>query len=591
MGLLEKALNFKKEISGNGKKTIMDRITGPAETGLPGEKPAASAAGREEADILYLGREDLVSVDDETAGKDAASEPQTAAGSGGGARSDAKPKFTIEAEEKSAGPQTKQAWDDSGVLLDNLALYELSRDLLKAASTKELFDVILFSVMGQVGASSSSIMMPSKEIPDEWEIEESRGVTINKDEVVFRPHAGILKELITRKEILDMDEFKDDPAFSDDYYNYISIDAKLLVPITFNDDILGVIVLGNKLNNMDYTGEEKGFFNIIAEYSAFSYRAIRFKEVNDAGSGPGSHISAVDRIRGRIAAEGGIGRVREIIRDEFTGLGITGFSIFVKDEGSRDFVFFTAELENRLKLDEPDFRIPSTATLIQDIARSESPIMFNEPQRSKSLIEIFTDRQLKAMSILDLFTFKLANDLLGFVMIYEMSDSSPLDYTHARIMKFMDFIFPYVTIVREMEYRRGSYMDTIERVFHRVNDEIKNARDLSIPVTLVLISIKNFKRYQALFGNEKVKSMFIHFEKFSRTRLGERDFSVRFDRSKILLVLPGKDKKFAVPLANAICNEMTQSFSTRDVQLLVTFLAAEYPIDGKDAYALVDAVS
>lgn len=134
-------------------------------------------------------------------------------------------------------------------------------------------------------------------------------------------------------------------------------------------------------------------------------------------------------------------------------------------------------------------------------------------------------------------------------------------------------------------------MDTIERVFHRVNDEIRHARDLSIPVTLVLISIKNYKRYQALFGNEKVKSMFIHFEKFSRSRLGERDFSVRFDRNRILLVLPGKDKKYAVPLANAICNELIQSFSTRDVQLLVTFLTAEYPIDGKDAYGLVDAVS
>ncbi len=591
MGLLEKALHFKKEISSNGKKTIMDRITGPAETGIPADKLPEPAGGRDDAEILYLGQDDLVSVDDETAGEGTAAEPQPEAGPGVVTGTDAKPKFTIEAEERPAVRQAKPAWDDSGVLLDNLALYELSRDLLKAASTKELFDVILFSVMGQVGASSSSIMMPSREIPDEWEIEESRGVTINKDEVVFRPHAGILKELISREEILDMDEFKDDPAFSDDYYNYISIDAKLLVPIKHNEDVLGAIVLGNKLNSMDYTGEEKGFFNIIAEYAAFSYRAIRFKEVNDAGSGPGSHISAVDRVRDRMAAEGGIGKVRDIIRDEFSELGITGFAIVVKDEGSKDFVFFTAERENTLKLDEPDFRIPSTATLIQDITHAESPIMFNELQRSKSLIEIFTDRQLKAMSILDLFTFKLGDDLLGFVMIYEMSDTSPLDYVHARIMKFMDFIFPYISIVRELEYRRGAYMDTIERVFHRVNDEIRHARDLSIPVTLVLISIKNYKRYQALFGNEKVKSMFIHFEKFSRSRLGERDFSVRFDRNRILLVLPGKDKKYAVPLANAICNELIQSFSTRDVQLLVTFLTAEYPIDGKDAYGLVDAVS
>ncbi len=585
MGLLEKALNFKKEIGSNGKKTIMDRIKGPAETGLPEEKNRGTEAGQNDAEILYLDQEDLVSVDNE----DVVSESE--AGADSPRRTDTMPKFSIAPADQEAERAARPAWDDSGVLLDNLALYELSKDLLKAATTKELFDVILFSVMGQVGASSSSIMMPSREIPDEWEIEESRGVTINKDEVVFRPHAGILKQLIARKEIIDMDEFKDDPSFSDDYYNYISIDAKLLVPIMYNEDVIGTIVLGNKLNSEDYTGEEKGFFNIIAEYSAFSYRTIRFKEMNDAGSGPGSHVSAVEKVRSRVTAEGGIGKVREIIQDEFIELGITGFAIFVKDESSRDYVFFAAEPENRLKLDDPDFRISSTTSLIQDIIHAESPIMFNELQRSKSLIEIFTDRQLRTMSILDLFTFKLGDDLLGFIMIYEMTESVPLDYVHARIMKLIDFIFPYIAIFRELEYRRGGYIDTIERVFNRVNDEIKNARDLSIPVTLVLISIKNYKRYHGLFGHEKVKSMFIHFEKFTRTRLGERDFSVRFDRNKILVVLPGKDKKFAVPLANAICNEMIQSFSTRDVQLLVTFLTAEYPIDGRDAFSLMDSVN
>jgi GGDEF domain-containing protein len=85
--------------------------------------------------------------------------------------------------------------------------------------------------------------------------------------------------------------------------------------------------------------------------------------------------------------------------------------------------------------------------------------------------------------------------------------------------------------------------------------------------------------------------MFNYLEKFIRSRLSDRDFSVRYDRNKILIVLPGKDKRYAVPLANTICSEMTQAFSTRDVQLLITFLTAEYPVDGKDAYSLVDAVN
>jgi GGDEF domain-containing protein len=191
----------------------------------------------------------------------------------------------------------------------------------------------------------------------------------------------------------------------------------------------------------------------------------------------------------------------------------------------------------------------------------------------------------------EIFIFKLGGNTLGFIMLYDIADSAHIDTVHARIMKFTDFIFPYITIIRGIEYRRGTYVDTIEGVFNRVDDEIRNARDLNIPVTLILLSIKNYKRFHAFFGHEKARNMFTHFEKFIRTRLSDRDFSVRFDRHKILIVLPGKDKKYAVPLANTVCNEMTHAFSTRDVQLLVTFLTAEFPLDGKDAYSLVDAVS
>lgn len=575
MGLMEKALQYKNKISGSGKKTIMDRIAGPADgtpQELDGDAPLAQAAS--DQDIIYLKRDDLVMVDDEGA--------EIISPADGAVRDE---------NDGTPSKSPDAAWEDSGVLLDNLALYELSKDILKARTTKELFDVILFSVMGQVGVSSSSIMMPSREIPDEWEIDESRGVTINRDEVNFRSNAGILKQLITRKEIIDMDEFKDDPEYSDDYLNYISIDAKLLVPIIHDEDVLGAIVLGNKLNAMDYTGEEKGFFTVIAEYSAFSYRAIRFKEINDSGSGPGSHISSVDAIRGKMVSEGNRGKLRNIIQDEMQSLGVTGFAVFVRDEGSSDYILFTADREDQLKLENSDFRIPSYTSLIQDISHAESPIMFNEPSRSKSLIEVFTDKQVRSMPILDLFTFTLEGELLGFIMMYDMAQSTQVDFIHARLMKLVAFIFPYILITSDIEYHRGGYIDTIERVYDRVNVEIKNARDLNIPLTLVLLSIKNYKRFHSLFGHDKAKAMFSRFEKFVRTRLSERDFSVRYDRNKILIVLPGKDKKYAVPLANTVANEMIQSFSTRDVQLLVTFLTAEYPIDGKDAYGLVDAVN
>lgn len=607
MGLMEKALNYKHRINDIGKKSIMDRIAGPADTAMPlrGLDDNGVSANPADADILYLHESDLVAVDDAAEDASLADDKR---GKNNMRRGDpgieqdgsfvTRPKLTPEPSgdnaytEKIGGrAAASQGYDDSGALLDNMALYALSKDILSADTAEELFDVILFSIMGQVGVSSSSVMVPGRLDPDEWEIVESRGVTINREEVELRATAGILKELLARKEIIDIEEYKDNTAFSEDYYSYISIDTRLLVPVIHDDTVIGAIILGNKLSSGDYTGEEKGFFTVIAEYSAFAYRAIKFKELNDTGSGPGAHYAAVDGIRGKIVAESGVGRTREIIREELRNLGIMSYGIFVRDDSSRDYIIFATEAEDRLRLEEMNFRIASGSALVQEIAHAESPIMFNDVSRSKSLVEIFTGSQLKNMALLDLFTFKLGGDMLGFIMIFDIDESAHLDTVHARLIKFTDFILPYVAIVREMEYERGSYIDTIEGIFNRVNDEIKNARDLNIPVSLVLLSVKNYKRFHTLFGHEKVKGMFNHFEKFIRSRLGDKDFSVRYDRHKILVVLPGKDKKYAVPLANTICNELTRSFGTRDAQLLITFLTAEYPADGSDAYSLVDAVN
>ncbi|MBN2080037.1 MAG: diguanylate cyclase [Spirochaetes bacterium] len=601
MGLLEKALRYKSRMNSGGKRTIMDRIAGPADTGAP--LPVGEAPGVAEADsgidVLYLKPEDLVAVDDE--GRPLVhEEPGTGPPPGGTGRGETSegraPRFTGLDPEEDTFDESKllserRADVTGNGLLDYMALHELSKDILGADSREDLFEVILFTVMGQIGVSSSSIMVRGDERHDEWQIAESRGVTINRDEIDFHPRSGILRELLERKKILDVEEFREGATPGDDYYTYIAIDARLLVPIVWKDEVLGALVLGNKLTSEEYPDEEKEFLRVIAEYAAFAYHALVLKVMNETGSGPGSHIAAADRVRGKISHEGQVARIRDIVQEEFRELGIAGYGMFTIGVSGRDFDIFVADPDDRLQLMGTRFRIASGSGFIQEISRAETPILFNDLRRSKTLVEVFSDRQLGDMSVLDLFTFKLGGELLGFIMVHEFSETANLDTVHARLLKFVDFIFPYIHIAREIEYARGNYIDTISRVYARLDDELANARELRIPVTVVLFTIKNFKRYHAMFGRERTKAMFEHFESFISSRISDRDFTVRYDRHKMLLVLPGKDRKYATPLGNAICAEMTRTYSTREVQLLMTFLSAEYPVDGSDSCALVDALN
>lgn len=595
MGLLEKALQYKHRINNDGKKTIMDRISGPADShviddGQGGKTQLKDTGAVSEEEILYLGTDDLLEVDADGNPVPGAAEKRKAGGDGaappGAGFTERRNSVTgASAALKNAAAE----WEGIESALDYAVIYELSKDILHSESAEELFEVILFSVMGQVGVSSSSIMLPDPESRDQWIIAESRGVTIDREGLSFRSGSGILHELTSRKEILDIEDFKDDSAFSDDYYSYIAIDARMMVPIMYHNEVLGAVILGNKLLTEDYTDEERQFLLAIAEYAAFSYRTILYRSDGEAAGR--SHGPDLHRLQEKIFAEPLPDRVRDIIRDGFADAGVSSFAVFVKDETSRDYVLFTVDAADRLGLADQKIRITPDSSLINEITKAENPITYGDYQKSKPVRELFSDSQIGNMFMLSIFTYVIAGELLGFTMVFGLSGPANPDVMNRRILRICDFISPYAFIIRELECRRGNYIDSIESIYNRIEDDIHHARNLKIPLTVVLISIKNYKRFHSQFGQEKVRQMLSHFESFARSRLSDRDFSVRYDRHKILLVLPGKDKKFAVTLANTVCNEMIHAFSTREVQLLMTFLCAEFPLDGTDTYSLMDAIN
>ncbi len=558
MGLLEKALAYKNKINRDGQKSIMDRISGAADRGS--EEPAGpdtdlnlNFEGAENDDVLFLRKEDLTEI---------------------------KSNGTSEAVPRKS-PQV------NGDEMDYPAFFELSRDILGAESKPELFDVILFSIMGQIGVTSSSIMVPCGRNGGSWEIVESRGVHINKDEISFSPSAGILGQMMLRKEIIDIEEYRDHSVFIDDYYAYIAIDARILVPLLFKSEVMGVVILGNKLIEQDFTAEEKNFLSAIGEFSAFSYRAMT------RGALPaekGDALGVIDEVQRKIASDTRGEGTEEIIRAKFIEQGILSFAVYLQNGAGSEYVLFTCAEEDRLQLKKQQPRISFETAFISEIIKIGGRRQYADLRQTKAAASVFPDALLSRIEMLTVFPHMAEGELIGFTVVFnaERPNGESLGGDAAQVC---GFVFPYLYLMHDLSNRRGTYTDSIERTVKRIGAEISYARDLGIPVTLVAITIKNFKRYQGVYGDKKVREMFRHVEEYISARLSDRDFSVRYDRNKVLIVLSGKDKKYAVPLANAVCNELVNNYSTNEAQLLVTFLAAEYPLDGKDTSALIDAVN
>jgi GGDEF domain-containing protein len=209
---------------------------------------------------------------------------------------------------------------------------------------------------------------------------------------------------------------------------------------------------------------------------------------------------------------------------------------------------------------------------------------------SKVIAEVFSPVMIKKMSMLRIYPFKIGGITLGFIILFRVLHTAKLSEVDAKIKRLSYVVFEYIESIIDLDHNKNKYIDTIEHIYCRIEKEIMHAKIKNVPLSLALFSIKNYKRYYHLYGYDDVKQLLESFEMIIRNRLSDGDFSIRYDKNKIIMVLPGKNKKYAVPLANSIRNEVLKNFQKNDIQLLITFIIAGFPDDGNNIYSLLDTI-
>lgn len=497
-------------------------------------------------------------------------------------------------EERVRDEETLQPRRRSKQFQDFLILYEIGKEIMRCDNRKDLYDAILFSVMGQIGTSSSSVLTVDPQNPSRWIVGDSRGVTIRNKKLFFDVSEGIVSRVISRKQIVDLDEFKDQPSFSDDYYRFISIDARLLSPMVCDGEVIGAIVLGEKLTIGDYSDSEKDFITAVSELSAIALRKVsvieRLKDEHARYGTELEYINHVEELKARMVSDVNLRRLDEMIGTEFQKLGILSFAVFVDDEKNERYVPLIVEKNDTLALRSKEFVLPYESSFVEYLGALKECVKVEDHRRLKVVADAFTEGRLKLMPLLWIYPFKFGKKLSGFLLVFDIVDFEREKEIHGKLARLSTVLFSYIMNLKSLDVHENRYVDFIEPVLRRIENELQNARNLKIPLTVILFSIKNFKRYYTLYGRMEARRIIDALETIIRTRLADTDFSVRFDRNKVLIVLPGKNKKYAVPLANTVRNEIIQYFKQKEVQLLVTFLSAEFPEDGEDLYTLLDII-
>lgn len=506
-------------------------------------------------------------------------------------------KENISEKEKTIG---KFLEDDDGIdeivysfddFQDFPVLYEILKDISRADTKEELYDVILFSVNGQLGCSSSSVMIASMDDPNKWFVANSLGIEVRED-LSFNADEGILKRL--KRNIIDIDEYRDDPECTDQYDQFISIDTKLIAPIVFKKKALGALILGEKITGDEYTNEEFGLILSVCNASATLFNKVAMIErLNNENLGFKSDLDYslhLNDLQDTILRNANMRSLEKNILKEFEYLWVEHFSVFIKNYRDETYIPFVVDSEDYLSLKENSFKIDGRNNFIDYVKGLEDGEKIEMFDKLDAVRAAFSKDIIKRMSVLWIYPFKVGNQLIGFIAVFKIRDKILEQEIDRHLRRYIKILFSSILSIREVDPEENRYIDNIEIISKRINGELLNAKQMNIPLTLVLMSIKNFKRYSNLYGYKEAVDLINRCVDIIRSKLADNDFSARIDRNKILMVLPGKDKKYAVPLANSLRNEIMQGFRKKEIQLLITFLMAEYPEDGAELQNLLDVI-
>ena len=146
------------------------------------------------------------------------------------------------------------------------------------------------------------------------------------------------------------------------------------------------------------------------------------------------------------------------------------------------------------------------------------------------------------------------------------------------------------------EFERSDTRDRLTGLFNRAYidrhlvEEIKRAASFQKPCSLVLIAIDHLEDYRTAFGHLAAEDVLMRLGFLLKETLSGLDQAARFGDHAFVLILPEKNKRCSIEIAEGLRRKIEEFFSPeKDLRKRLTssFAVTENPVDGASAPELI----
>ncbi len=432
-----------------------------------------------------------------------------------------------------------------------LALFDITKEISNIADFDELWESLLYAIMGQVGAETICIFSSTQrvqsgaiyypvahsgfEMPEGWALK--RG-----DELYDR--AAEESGVKYAEEFLSS---VGDPISPLERRILETSRAQLVVPLKNMNHMFGIVLLGGQVSGDDYTIDDMEFLTLLGEIAAVGVdrvlSRIEFErdteELRRRNVVHGSMFSLARRASTTKSIDEMYDILTQHLREDFH---VESFSLVLLSPKDRSYRIFAGNEISPESIEK--FRLPTDSDLIATISNLVRVYDLKDFRENREITSSYTNDDLALMQHYWIVPLINMNWLVGFITIHRTN--APWTEFHRELMvtaaEIVSAVFANCIIMGE---RETLFRDPFSPLEERLKRELDRSAQFQAPLSLVDIRVRNIKRLVELNPSDEIAEFLAALNRSIATFLFESDFMARVGQGRFALILPGRSKEEA----------------------------------------------
>ncbi|MCB1172245.1 MAG: diguanylate cyclase [Leptospiraceae bacterium] len=442
-----------------------------------------------------------------------------------------------------------------------LSLFDITKEISLVENFEDLWDNLLYALMGEVGAESICIFSASTEIRRDMPFEPVSWSGMQVDESwILGARNSIYQKVKTSDGIVYADELLQGVAGLSGLDQEIlsQTQARLIIPLKNMERLYGIVLLGRQIDDQEYTLDDLEFLRLLGEIASVGIDRVsarrKFEQDTSELRRRNDIHARMFQLARQVSMQKNLDDVYDVVathlREDF---GINSWSIVLLTPRDSMYRIFAGNKISPLSIEK--FKLATDTDLIARVSNLVRVYELGDFRDNSEILANYTNDDIALMRHYWIVPLINLNWLVGFISIHETDRSwSALD--RELIVSLAEVCAPVFANSIILSERESLFRDPFSPLEQRLQKELQKSREYQSAVSLVDFRVRNIKRLIDVSTPEQISEFLLNLGKSIASFLAVHDFMARVGQGNFALVLPGRSRQEAALFIKKLKGEL-----------------------------------